>query len=713
MSTRMLNAILVVFLFICGIGLDKCRLCVAVAADEAVIAAQDSTPADSKPSPSPPVASMGEARVYEVHRRVSAFPDREDLSTPEAAYATIHRAWAAEGDDGPFWRRFSVPEIAMGAPTGAKQPLPKEKAERLLSAEVLEVHTWDKNRAALVARMPRKVHDLDIRELKCVKGKWLNKGDGYADSIEEARKTIATWQAYQRAKDVRDNRPPIADPAAHLKAFVDFLKHEAREPQQFALDALEKHRIVILGEIHNRPRYWAFNTAVVGSSEFARRAGVIYLELPSNDQPLVDRFLAASKYDPEPVIDMLRDKMQAGWPDQPTLDFFRTVWEVNQKLPESQRLRIVLADMAQPWKEIHNREDWKKYDVDRNQYMAENIIRDLQKHAADRQHALFIVGYGHAMVNFTQPGGDPIKSAGWHLREKLGEKNVFAIFPHGPVITDRGEVSERLALGLFDTAFAALGNKPMAFPLNRGPFGRQIFDATPESLTTDPYGKGYHAYLYLGPVEGEILAPLIPGFYTDEFVRELDRRSRVMWGKGLIEGGVIKRLDGASYTALRSQFWGQPRRGWSADSLGPLDAWHCGSHWEDILRQQQHAKAMQCTEEIAAAAQQLFKAIRNADYDRDWNEQWDVFPAEDVDYAVHHDYPGWVHWVCTKFKAHPVQEVRLGDVVRGRNDLPTVHFELRLKGGEVLHGDLPFQWNPRSGRWGGLEGLDWHLRNAS
>ena len=32
------------------------------------------------------------AQVYQVHKKVSDFPNREDLTTPEAAYASIHRA---------------------------------------------------------------------------------------------------------------------------------------------------------------------------------------------------------------------------------------------------------------------------------------------------------------------------------------------------------------------------------------------------------------------------------------------------------------------------------------------------------------------------------------------------------------------------------------------------------------------------------------------
>ena len=173
-----------------------------------------------------------------------------------------------------------------------------------------------------------------------------------------------------------------------------------------------------------------------------------------------------------------------------------------------------------------------------------------------------------------------MRSAGLHLCQRLGDDEVFAVFPHGPRTTNEGEVSGRLALGLFETAFAALGNRPMAFPLDHGPFGEQPFDADPDRLTTDPYSRGYQAYLYLGPLEDEVFSPLIPGFYTDEFVRELDRRVRLMGGKGLVEAGIIRKLDGPSFAAWMAQGWGRPR-GWTADRLGPLDAWRDGNRSKD------------------------------------------------------------------------------------------------------------------------------------
>jgi beta-lactamase regulating signal transducer with metallopeptidase domain len=549
-----------------------------------------------------------------VNKRVKDFPEKTDLSTPESAAAALCRV--DFGADPRQWLDLSawkyeqrdVEEIQE------RSRFQKDKITALNdayhSAEIVEVLSYRDGLAEVISRLspPQGAgrNPYSARSFVRISGSWKNFGENRLASVEEAEKDFDRckddlWDRYVKVLDgikkgkpvtlnpnaeaieLRDHRPAIANPAAHLKLFVDFLKREGKDPREFVLDAVKEHRLVILSELHHRPRYWALAAEVVRSPEFARRVSVVYMELPSNDQPLVDRFLAADKYDPEPVIEMLRDNLWTGWPDQPMLDFFRTVWEVNRELPLKERLRIVIVDMARPWKDIRKREDWQKYDVDRDQFMADNIVRDLEKHSSDPRHALFIVGYGHAMVDLTWGGGDPMKSAGWHLREKLGAADVFAIFPHGPVITNMGRVSGRLALGLFDAAFAALENKTVAFPLDHGPFGEQLFDADPERPTADPYRKGYHAYLYLGPLENEIFSPLIPGFYTDQFVLELDRRSRMMEGRGLVECGWVRQLTGDQFTAWMSDAWGQPRR-WSAKQLGPIEAWQFGSNYSDAMR---------------------------------------------------------------------------------------------------------------------------------
>jgi hypothetical protein len=302
---------------------------------------------------------------------------------------------------------------------------------------------------------------------------------------------------------------------------------------------------------------------------------------------------------------------------------------------------------------------------------------------------------------------DPIETAGWYLQKELGREGVFAVFQHGPVQTNVGGVYGRLCLGLFESAFAALQNKPIAFPLGNGPFGEQPFDAMPDLQAAGSYRDGYDAYLYLGPLEDEVFSPLIPGFYTDEFVKELDRRHRMMYGKGLVEAGVVKRLDAENFIAWMSRGWGQSRREWDPQRLGPLNAWHHGDAWQKEISDRQEASVFEHPEAIVAAAQSLFAAIRKADYEHpgDWRE----FLGPSDPYCAGSGYDRWVAWVCKTFKENPIQTVELGQPFRNASGRPSIPYKLTLSGGKVFEGVLPFRYNAFAQCWQGVGGLDWHM----
>ena len=138
-----------------------------------------------------------------------------------------------------------------------------------------------------------------------------------------------------------------------------------------------------------------------------------------------------------------------------------------------------------------------------------------------------------------------------------------------------------------------------------------------------------------------------------------------------------------------------------------------GGELAETISQESNANVKKSANEVNAAAERLFEAIRTADYDHDWisTKDWEWFPAKDVDYTVDHDNPSWVRWVCRKFKANPIIKVQLGKVFANSEGMPTVHYELQLKDGEILQGVLPFKWIPERKRWSGWEGLDWHLHD--
>ncbi len=679
-------------------------------------------------------------RVYKVNKKVCDFPEKEDFSTPEAAYAVIGRVLAS-GEQS-TWRRISVKSLANRLPSAdAKKEQVKPKiAKMYLNARILEVRIFRGDHAVVISKInhPSGGIKFDGRIVGREDGRWLNKGHSHYRTIDQARAKFAGSCARRDNKDLRLVRPKVKDPEAYLKPFVDFLKTHGKDPKAFVMNALATHKIVIMGEIHHRPRYWAFNASLVTDPDFAKRVGVIYMGLPSNDQNLVDQFLAADSCDTKLIIEMLRDNLWMGWPDQPMLDFFVKVWIVNQDLPANERLRIILVDMQRPWKDIKERKDWRKYNVNRDRFMAQNILKDLREHPQEKRNTLFIVGVAHTMLNFRThmyplpaKDGAPMESAGWHLRKELGPENIFAIMQHQAVGTNWGDVKGRVCMGLFDSAFAELGNKPMAFPLDVGPFGKEPFDALADRPVMSTYRDGYSAYLYLGPLETEMFSPLIPGFYTDEFVKELERRHRMMYRKGWAESYRLPKSDAQSFIAWMGNSWGKPRRNWRKWALGPMDAWHRGGRdWKKAIQDEKITYAMEHPEEVVQAAEELFAKIRNADYaytlgylseNGRWKEDgWKKFPAHNY-YMVSSNWAGWAEWICKTFIDNPIVSVKVGnmfpgkEVIIGRKGWPTVPYKLTLKDGSVLEGNLPFEYNFDGGKghWHGMEGLDWHKRYKS
>jgi hypothetical protein len=134
------------------------------------------------------------------------------------------------------------------------------------------------------------------------------------------------------------------------------------------------------------------------------------------------------------------------------------------------------------------------------------------------------------------------------------------------------------------------------------------------------------------------------------------------------------------------------------------------------------AQAMQNSQEVSRAAEELFNRIRGAKYDQFLkpDADWHRFPIFGY-YQTHQWFDVLVVWLSTTFKTNPIVSVELGQVyanpgeINGQKGLPTVPYKVTLKNGAVLQGDLPFEYNHDGGKghWHGIEGIDWHLQNKA
>ncbi|HEY7088654.1 MAG TPA: hypothetical protein VH518_11235, partial [Tepidisphaeraceae bacterium] len=247
------------------------------------------------------------------------------------------------------------------------------------------------------------------------------------------------------------------------------------------------------------------------------------------------------------------------------------VWNGNQGLPKDKHVRIVLVDRPLPWKQIKTASDLKAYQVDRDEVMAANVLKDVQAHATDERHAMFITGYDHSAKNLRlAANNEPIKTAGWRLWQAMG-KDCYAFMQHGPQMSGDSKVYGRIARGLFDSAFGAVQYKVLAFNLPGSPFGGEPFDASIDWESAGSYQDAFDGYIFLERLEDEWFSSPIEGFYTEEFVKEVDRRYRLTEDKGLDDGIGIDELTARNFERWLSHTWGSPRD-WKR-RMGSIDAW--------------------------------------------------------------------------------------------------------------------------------------------
>ncbi|MDO8886174.1 M56 family metallopeptidase, partial [Candidatus Oleimmundimicrobium sp.] len=93
-------------------------------------------------------------RGYEVNRKVSDFPDEEDMSTPETAYAAINRVMGSLGEQS--WQKVSTKKVVDRLQTTQRMATTPEWSNIVLNAAILEVRI-NNNKAAVIARFPQDI----------------------------------------------------------------------------------------------------------------------------------------------------------------------------------------------------------------------------------------------------------------------------------------------------------------------------------------------------------------------------------------------------------------------------------------------------------------------------------------------------------------------------------------------------------------------------
>ncbi len=476
-------------------------------------------------------AQNRDLKTAKINKQLKDFPDKFDLSTPLNAGVTC--AYLIANGTENLWAAVSTERFSQFFDSNSpNRNVSEEQKTKYLSDTIQEVIIYKDSIACMIIGNANSGYT--YRSFNLEKGKWLNIGEDFGQNIPAIRNKFATVAPSSLSRYHKMNT--LKTVSTDTATFLNYIKKEGKEPTTFLLDAFATHKLVIYGEVHRRKISWDLLKNTIKDPQFAKTIGTIFLELPSNQQSEFDRFFATSKLDAEILLNILRSEQIYGWWDKGEYEFLVDLWHLNQTLPKANKIRVVPVDYQPPYHLLNTPEEWKiswETMTDRNDNMANIIKQTIQSESSNRNH-LFIVGYMHAYksevpTNYPEhTKKEPKFSAGQQLSKHFPKGDIFVIFQHSPVMSNSGRLYGELRQGLFDTVFAQIGNKPVAFNLQNSPFGKEPFDADYElsyDSRTGSFENNFDGYIFFGTLRDEPADYLLYDIFSDKFVDEMKRRA--------------------------------------------------------------------------------------------------------------------------------------------------------------------------------------------
>ena len=288
------------------------------------------------------------------------------------------------------------------------------------------------------------------------------------------------------------------------------------------IKAFDKYPIVALGDLHGCQELYDFITPLVRNPDFLNKVNDIVIEFGNAlYQDVADRYVSGKDVPLAEVRQIWRNHTNPIVFDSPVYEqFFKTIREVNQALPEAKRLRILAGDPPIDWSKTQTNKEWGRMLFRRDSHFAEIVEREVM---AKGRKALLIIGAAHLVRRLD-------KNNVTGRIESLRPQSMFIIVPHGGFWERNDELEPRLtswkvgSLALLKGTWLGSLHPRLRWP--------QMKDAKLIDSKAEPrFEDVADAWLYVGPRDLLTEAMPFPGIYRDEYWNELNRRHLIMWGK--------------------------------------------------------------------------------------------------------------------------------------------------------------------------------------
>lgn len=264
--------------------------------------------------------------------------------------------------------------------------------------------------------------------------------------------------------------------------YASHLNENAVDPTEYILSKLREYRIVAIGEDHWIADHAPFFCDVLkeAAKNEEMRPDIVAVEFGSElDQNTADDVVRSSAFMPDSVIKILQRTPDIyGNPYREYFDVFECIWEINQSLPEGEKIRIRLLDPAGV-QDLQNKIPSQR-SKDRDMSMFQKLRWDF----TNGNKVIFYAGQAHTQrqIRGYKLNGKEYyynyPSAGF-LIKSIYPNDVFTIDLWSPLNMGSGYREDpetgrwvEKSSGLFDRAFALNGDTPCGFDIADNLWGR-------------------------------------------------------------------------------------------------------------------------------------------------------------------------------------------------------------------------------------------------
>lgn len=341
-----------------------------------------------------------------------------------------------------------------------------------------------------------------------------------------------------------------------LQPSIDALREKGEEPLDFVMNQLKEHDLIIFDDaLHPAVEPFEFYQKLIKSPDFHGGVKNIFIEaIPINQQVHVEKYLATTPEDQTLLYPVFQNDFSGfGFNFQTYFDLLHTIYQVNQTLPEDEQLTVFGVSSPTYWSEIHTYRDLELFRQSLKVFdyaMYQNILSGMDYFKRD-QKGIFLTNTRHAYKGIKDKGGNYHWNCGtffhqWHPEKTYSIRfhniNLYMekikIVDENTVKTTQGleQVDYRwvrMAKGLWDSAFEAFGNKPVAVPLEDTPFGEEpyIGNHMLNCAAGQTMFDAYDAIIFLAPLKSLRWTAMTDKIYTDGFKKELIRRHRIIYNE--------------------------------------------------------------------------------------------------------------------------------------------------------------------------------------